>query len=67
MGSMSGVELAEKLSYDRAEMKVLFATGYPAGLAEGSGLDAEDAHLIKKPFTGKDLAAKVREMLESAD
>ncbi|HWM89518.1 MAG TPA: ATP-binding protein [Thermoanaerobaculia bacterium] len=67
MGSMSGVELAEKLSYDRAEMKVLFATGYPAGLAEGSGLDREDAHLIKKPFTGKDLAAKVREMLESAD
>jgi two-component system cell cycle sensor histidine kinase/response regulator CckA len=67
MGSMSGVELAEKLSYDRAEMKVLFATGYPAGLAEGSGLDGEDANLIKKPFSGKDLAAKVREVLESAD
>lgn len=67
MGSMSGVELAEKLSYDRAEMKVLFATGYPAGLAEGSGLDGEDANLIKKPFSGKDLAAKVREVLEKAD
>jgi two-component system cell cycle sensor histidine kinase/response regulator CckA len=67
LGSMSGVELAEKLSYDRAEMKVLFATGYPAGLAEGSGLDQEDANLIKKPFSGKDLAAKVREVLESAD
>lgn len=67
MGSMSGVELAERLSYDRAEMKVLFATGYPAGLAEGSGLDGEDANLIKKPFSGKDLAAKVREVLERAD
>jgi two-component system, cell cycle sensor histidine kinase and response regulator CckA len=67
LGSMSGVELAEKLSYNRAEMKVLFATGYPAGLAEGSGLDGEDANLIKKPFSGKDLAAKVREVLESAD
>jgi two-component system, cell cycle sensor histidine kinase and response regulator CckA len=67
LGSMSGVELAEKLSYHRAEMKVLFATGYPAGLAEGSGLDQEDANLIKKPFSGKDLAAKVREVLESAD
>ena len=66
LGSMSGVELAEKLSYNRAEMKVLFATGYPAGLAEGSGLDGEDANLIKKPFSGKDLAAKVREVLESA-
>lgn len=67
MGAMSGVELAERLSYDRAEMKVLFATGYPAGLAEGSGLEGEDANLIKKPFTGKDLAAKVREVLEGAD
>jgi two-component system cell cycle sensor histidine kinase/response regulator CckA len=67
MGAMSGVELAEKLSYDRAEMKVLFATGYPAGLAEGSGLDGDDANLIKKPFTGKDIAAKVREILEGAD
>ncbi|MES1243755.1 MAG: ATP-binding protein [Acidobacteriota bacterium] len=66
LGSMTGVELAEKLSYNRAEMKVLFATGYPAGLAEGSGLDGEDANLIKKPFSGKDLAAKVREVLESA-
>ena len=34
---------------------------------EGSGLDGEDANLIKKPFSGKDLAAKVREVLESAD
>jgi hypothetical protein len=67
MGGMSGVELAEKLSYDRAGMKVLFATGYPAGLAEGSGLDNSDTNLLKKPFSGKDLAAKVREVLESAD
>ena len=67
MAGMSGVELAEKLSYDRAEMKVLFATGYPAGLAEGAGLDSTDAPLLKKPFTGKDLAAKVREVLESRE
>jgi two-component system cell cycle sensor histidine kinase/response regulator CckA len=67
MAGMTGVELAEKLSYDRAGMKVLFATGYPAGLAEGSGLDKADTNLLKKPFSGKDLAAKVREILESAD
>jgi CheY-like chemotaxis protein len=64
MAGMSGVELAEQLSYDRAGMKVLFATGYPAGLAEGSNLGQEDAPLIKKPFSGRDLAAKVREVLE---
>jgi nitrogen-specific signal transduction histidine kinase len=64
MGGMSGVELAERLSYDRAGMKVLFATGYPAGLAEGSSLTREDTPLLKKPFSGRDLATKVREVLE---
>ncbi len=34
MDGMSGVELAERLSFKRPEMRVLFATGYPAGLAE---------------------------------
>jgi two-component system, cell cycle sensor histidine kinase and response regulator CckA len=65
MAGMSGVELAEQLSYDRAGMKVLFATGYPAGLAEeGSSLTRADTPLLKKPFSGRDLAAKVREVLE---
>lgn len=71
MGNMSGVELAERLAFKRPEMKVLFATGYPAGLAEQltehSGSLYEDAHLLKKPFSGKDLAAKVREVLEARD
>jgi signal transduction histidine kinase len=65
MGSMSGVELAEQLSYDRAGMKVLFATGYPAGVAEITSLAQDNTPLLKKPFTGRDLAAKVREVLES--
>jgi two-component system cell cycle sensor histidine kinase/response regulator CckA len=65
MGSMSGVELAEQLSYDRAGMKVLFATGYPAGLAEVPSLAHDNTPLLKKPFSGRDLAAKVREVLEA--
>lgn len=65
MAGMSGVELAERMSYDRAGMKVLFATGYPAGLAEGSTLTHADTPLLKKPFSGRDLAAKVREVLEA--
>ena len=38
MDGMSGVELAERLSFKRPEMRVLFATGYPAGLTEGTSL-----------------------------
>jgi len=65
MAGMTGVELAERMSYDRAGMKVIFATGYPAGLAEGSSLARADTQLLKKPFSGRELAAKVREVLEA--
>ncbi|HEX9945073.1 MAG TPA: response regulator [Thermoanaerobaculia bacterium] len=67
MDGMSGVELAERLSFKRPEMRVLFATGYPAGLTEGTTLASDAAHLLKKPFSGRELAAKVREVLESGD
>jgi two-component system cell cycle sensor histidine kinase/response regulator CckA len=67
MNGMSGVELAERLAFERPEMKVLFATGYPAGLAERATLTQDDAPLLKKPFTGRALVAKVREVLESGD
>jgi CheY-like chemotaxis protein len=67
MQGMDGVELAERLSFKRPEMKVLFATGYPAGLAERPSLTRGDAPLLKKPFSGRELTAKVREVLESGD
>jgi len=67
MDGMSGVELAERLSFKRPEMRVIFATGYPAGLTEGSHLASDAAHLLKKPFSGRELAAKIREVLESGD
>ena len=66
MDGLSGVELAERLSFRRPEMRVLFATGYPAGLTEGANIGG-DANLLKKPFSGRELAAKVREILERAD
>ncbi|HEX4964188.1 MAG TPA: ATP-binding protein [Thermoanaerobaculia bacterium] len=68
MDGMSGVELADRLSFKRPEMRVLFATGYPGGLAESPSLGRpEDAPLLKKPFSGRELALKVREVLESGD
>ena len=57
MDGLSGVELAERLSFKRPEMRVLFATGYPAGLTEGAKLGGE-ANLLKKPFSGRELATK---------
>ncbi|HEY4565220.1 MAG TPA: ATP-binding protein [Thermoanaerobaculia bacterium] len=66
MDGMSGVELAERLSFKRPEMRVLFATGYPAGLTEGAKLGG-DANLLKKPFSGRELATKIREILQGGD
>jgi len=66
MDGMSGVELAERLSFKRPEMRVLFATGYPAGLTEGTRIEGE-ANLLKKPFSGRELAVKLREILEGGD
>ncbi len=67
MDGMSGVELADRLAFKRPEMRVLFATGYPAGLTEGTHIASNAAHLLKKPFSGRELAAKIREVLESGD
>jgi len=66
MDGLSGVELAERLSFKRPEMRVLFATGYPAGLTEGSNLGGE-ANLLKKPFSGRELTARIREILDGGD
>jgi len=65
MGGMDGVELAERMAFLRPEMKVLFASGYPASLAERPGRSLADAPLLKKPFTGRALATKVKEVLDS--
>jgi len=66
-GPVNGVELAEQLSYERPEMKVLFATGYPAGLADGPHLLRHETLLLKKPFSGRALATRVREVLASSE
>jgi two-component system cell cycle sensor histidine kinase/response regulator CckA len=65
MGEMDGVELAERMAFLRPEMKVLFASGYPASLAERPGGSLAGAPLLKKPFTGRALATKVKEVLDS--
>ena len=66
MDGLSGVELAERLAFQRPEMRVLFATGYPAGLTEGASLGGE-ANLLKKPFSGRELVTRLREILAGGD
>src|SRR5712692_3692034 len=70
MPGMSGYALAQQVSRDRPETKILYMSGFtlvPAHQAvlEGDqGLEA-GSPIIAKPYTIESLTAKVREVLDS--
>ncbi len=64
MPEMNGRELAERLGKSRPEMKCLFMSGYTANVIADQGVLQEGVSFLQKPFSKKDLAAKVREILD---
>jgi two-component system, cell cycle sensor histidine kinase and response regulator CckA len=62
MPAMSGLALAERLLSDRPEMKVLYMTGYSNEVVLAHGTP-EPGSLIEKPFTPRQISARVREMV----
>jgi CheY-like chemotaxis protein len=67
MPQMTGVDLVAQLRATHPALKVLFMSGYTDGaLADRGVLDPGDA-FIRKPFSNRALAVKVREVLDSAD
>jgi two-component system, cell cycle sensor histidine kinase and response regulator CckA len=65
MPGMNGRELAQRLSALRPGVPVLFMSGYTADVLEDRGNLGEGWRLLPKPFSLHELAAKVRETLES--
>ncbi len=66
MPGMNGAELAAQLVPHRAEMKVLFTSGYTDdGIVRDKILE-EGVSFIGKPYTPSALARKVREVLDKA-
>ena len=66
-GEITGERLATLAREVRPDLKILFTTGYTRDAAfVGSGV-AKGVHLIRKPFSYVDLAAKVRDALASGD
>ncbi len=63
MPGMNGRDLATALGQRYPEMKCLFMSGYTADVIACHGVLEEGVFFIQKPFTMKDLAAKVREAL----
>ena len=65
MPEMNGKELAERLSKNFPNLKVLFMSGYTADAIAHHGVLDEDVNFIQKPFNQKDLAEKIWRVLRS--
>jgi signal transduction histidine kinase len=64
MPDTNGKKLADEALRRRPSLKVLFTTGYTANAVVHGGVLDAGVHLISKPFTLDQLAAKVRAVLD---
>ncbi|HUK58401.1 MAG TPA: PAS domain S-box protein [Stellaceae bacterium] len=62
-GRLNGVDLAREALDRRADLRVLFTSGYTTRLVE-KGWPAEDVELLRKPYRSVDLAERVRTVLD---
>jgi PAS domain S-box-containing protein len=64
-GGMSGIDLARKAREFRPELKVVFTSGYAEQAIIESGMPTVQASWLAKPYNSRDLAAKLRELLDA--
>jgi YesN/AraC family two-component response regulator len=62
MPGMNGWALADILSPQRLEMKVLYMSGYPDGEIVKHGAVGAGIAILRKPFTKEELARNVEDM-----
>jgi two-component system, cell cycle sensor histidine kinase and response regulator CckA len=65
MPDMNGRDLAMRLRTLSPDLKTLFMSGYTADVIATHGVLDKGVFFLQKPFSGHDLAAKVREVLQS--
>ncbi len=63
MPDMNGKELYEAVSRRCPGLKVIYMSGYTENVVAYHGVLDPDVHFIQKPFSIKDLTAKIREVL----
>jgi len=64
MPDMNGKELAKRINDIRPNIKCLYMSGYTANVIAHHGILDKNIHFIAKPFNLRDLAAKLREVIE---
>ena len=67
MPEMNGRDLARQLKIITPGIKTLFMSGYTSDIIAHRGILDEGVDFIKKPFSSRDLATKVREVLGRAE
>jgi two-component system, cell cycle sensor histidine kinase and response regulator CckA len=65
MPNLSGGEMAEQMRHLRPGIKVLFVSGYAGRTVLDHKVADVEANFLQKPYTLKQLAAKIREVLQS--
>jgi signal transduction histidine kinase/CheY-like chemotaxis protein len=65
MPGMSGRQLSDRLQSSHPEMKVLYVSGYNEDAIVAFGVVHETVHFLTKPFSPRELAQKVRHVLNS--
>lgn len=63
MPEINGRDLALRLLSSNADLKCLFMSGYTSNVIAHHGVLDKDVHFLPKPFSLKDLADKIREVL----
>ncbi|MFO7627797.1 MAG: hypothetical protein R6V62_11110, partial [Candidatus Fermentibacteraceae bacterium] len=61
----NGHDLARNLTSNDPRLKCLFMSGYTSDILAHHGVLQEGEHFIQKPFSLKELLAKLREVLKS--
>jgi signal transduction histidine kinase len=64
MPGMNGLELARELGKLRPSLKVLFISGYTAGVLTERGFLSENVDFVQKPVSRDALAQRLRELLD---
>ena len=64
-GGLTGAQVSAQARAIRPGLKVLFTTGYARNAIIHHGRLDKGVHLITKPFSLNDLAAKIRDVLDA--
>jgi PAS domain S-box-containing protein len=65
MPRMNGMEVAKYFQKIRPKIKVLFVSGYSDSITEQHGFLFKGMNFLQKPFASRELAQKLREVLDS--